>query len=247
MLLTVIIIVKNEAENLQRCLQALDWVDEMIILDSGSTDETVSIAKTFTDKVFTTDWCGYGIQKQRALEKAAGKWVISLDADEIMTPELKSEILKSIQTEKYDAYCIPILLNFFDKQLYHSASPKKHIRLFKREGARFSPNIVHESISLPTGAKVGHLKGHLVHYSYQDVSHALQKMNAYSSFSAKHRLQSRAAPSFIKVVMGSWWMFFRFYFIQKGFLEGKAGFLLAVLSAQNSFYRGIKMIYQDRQ
>ena len=245
-MLSVIIIAKNEEANLRRCLESVKWADEIIVLDSGSTDSTVSIAKQYTDKVYLTDWLGYGIQKQRALDHATGDWVLSLDADESVTDALKQDIIQGIAKENVDGYRVPILLNFYGKQLNHSWSPRHHIRLYKRDGAQYTDKIVHEEVLLPTGAQISQLKSALHHHSFQDISHALRKMNAYSSYSATIRREKKRAPSFMKSLLGSWWMFFRCYFFQFGFLEGRDGYILALLSAQGSFYRNIKIIYQDK-
>lgn len=244
-MLSVIIIAKNEALHLRTCLDSIRWVDEIIVLDSGSTDDTVAIAKEFTDKVYSTDWPGYGIQKQRALDYATGTWVLNIDADESVSEALRQDICHVMQRDQADAYRIPILLNFYGKSLYYSWSPKHHVRLFKRVGVRYNENRVHEAVLLPAKAKIGQLKSGIQHHSIQDITHALHKLNTYSSCSAAMRKQQSKTPSFIKTVLGAGWMFFRCYIIQGGFLEGKDGFLLAVLSAEGSFYRGIKMIYHD--
>lgn len=246
-MLSVIIITKNEEANLRRCLSSIRWVDEIIVFDSGSTDNTVAIAKEYTNKVFLTDWQGYGIQKQRALEQATGTWVLNLDADEAVSEALKQDIRLAIAENRADAYRVPIHLNFYGKTLYYSCSPKRHIRLYKRHGARYTTSIVHEEIRVPSDAKIGRLKHAIQHHCFQDVSHALSKMNLYSSYSAKIRIQNNYTPSFIKIVLGSWGMFFRCYFAQGGFLEGRDGFLFAVLSAQGSFYRNIKILYRDKE
>ena len=244
--LSVIIIVKNEEANLRRCLESIRWVDEIIVLDSGSTDQSLAIAKEFTDKVFSTDWQGYGVQKQRALDKVTKTWVLNLDADESVSEDLHQAILKAIQDPKASAFRIPILLNFYGKSVYYSWSPKHHVRLFKAEGARYSDNIIHEAVILPNKAKIKQLKLGILHHSFQDISHALYKMNVYSSYSATLRKHRKRKASLLKSLLGAWWMFFRCYLIQGGFLEGADGFILAVISAQGSFYRGIKMIYHDK-
>lgn len=245
-MLSVIVIVKNEEGNLRRCLSSVQWADEIIVLDSGSSDNSVAVAKEFTKHVYQTDWQGYGIQKQRALDRATGIWVLNLDADESVSEELRQAICSVIEQDKADAYRIPIILNFYDRPLYYSWCPKRHIRLFKRSNARYSDNLIHEAVQLPANAKIAKLKPPIQHYSFQDVTHALHKMNVYSSYSATMRKKTRS-PQFIKSVLGSWWMFFRCYFFQGGFLEGRDGFLLAVLSAQGSFYRNIKIIYDDKK
>ena len=138
-------------------------------------------------------------------------------------------------------------MNFYGRSLYYSWSPKHHIRLFKRVGAHYTDHIVHEAIVLPKTARIGYLKQGIQHYCLRDISHALEKMNAYSSYTATMRRKNQPVPSLAKILLGSTWMFLRAYFIQGGCLEGRDGFLLAVLSAQSSFYRGIKMLYHDKE
>ena len=245
-MLSVTIIAKNEEANIRRCLESVLWADEIIVLDSGSTDNTVSIAKEYTDKVYLTDWQGYGIQKQRALDHAKGDWVLNIDADESIPAPLKQTIERAITNDQVDGYRIPILLNFYGKQFNHSWCPKNHIRLYRRQGAHYTNNIVHEEVLLPPHARVSKLKNAIHHHSFKDISHALYKMNLYSSYSAKMRREKKRSPSFIKSLFGAGWMFFRCYFIQRGCLEGQDGLLLAILSAQGSFYRNIKIIYHDK-
>lgn len=244
-MLSVIIIAKNEEANIGRCLESVSFADEIIVLDSGSTDKTVEIAKRYTEKVFLTDWRGYGVQKQRALEHASGEWVLNLDADESISEPLQKEIKTAMASNKADAYRLPIQMVFYDKPLKYSASPKRHARLFKKENATFSKDIVHEKIILPKGAKIGKIKHAIKHHSFQDVSHVLYKLNKYSSYSAKIRIANNRKPSFIRVLAATGWMFSRCFFLQRGFLDGKLGFLFALFSAQGTFYRGIKQIYKD--
>jgi glycosyltransferase involved in cell wall biosynthesis len=245
-MLSVIIITKNEEANLRRCLLSVSWADELIVLDSGSTDNTLAIAEEFTKKVFVnSDWQGYGVQKQRALELATGDWVLNLDADESVNDALKAAILDAIAKEGADAYRVPICMNFYGTPVPHSSSPTRHIRLFKRANSTFSSDIVHEKIVLPTTSRIDKLIQPIMHHSFQDVSHALYKINRYSSYSAQIRLQQKQSTSFVKILAKTIWMFFRCFILQRGFLDGPAGFLLAVFSAQGTFYRGIKQLYPD--
>lgn len=246
-MLSVIIIAKNEAANIRRCLESVKWADEIVLLDSGSTDNTVEIARQYTNNLYGTDWQGYGIQKQRALMVATGDWVLNLDADESVSEELKEAIQEAMASNKADAYRVPICMNFYGKPMRYSSSPKRHMRLFKREGARFSEDIVHEKILLPSDARIAALSTPIMHHSYQDVSHAIYKMNRYSSYTAKIRLKERTKPSFFQILFSTGWMFFRCFFLQRGFLDGHEGFILAVLNAEGTFYRGIKQLYPDRR
>lgn len=243
--LSVVIIAKNEEANIRRCLESVQWADEIIVLDSGSTDNTVPIAKEYTPHVVCTDWQGYGIQKQRALSHASQEWVLNIDADESVDSALKKEMVQAMQSTRAEAYRIPIRMNFYGKPLRYSSSPSRHIRLFKREGAFYSTEIVHEKIVLPDNARVGRLKSPIMHHSFQDVSHAIYKLNRYSSYTAKIRIQKQKTTSFSKIMVGSCWMFFRCYFLQRGLLDGKAGFIFALYNAQGTWYRGIKQLFQD--
>lgn len=245
-MLSVIIITKNEAHNIRSCLESIAWADDIVVVDSGSDDDTVNIAKEFTSNVFEAGWQGYGVQKQRALDKAKGDWILNLDADETVSPCLKDKIIDVMKGDDVDGYRIPIQMYFYNKPLRFSASPSRHVRLFKRAGARFSNDIVHEKILLPDGAKIKQLSQVIQHNSFQDVSHALYKINKYSSYTAKTRIINNKKSSFIKTLFGSGWMFFRCYILQLGFLDGTAGFLLSYFHAQGTFYRGIKQIYKDK-
>lgn len=244
-MLSVIIIAKNEAKNIRRCLESVHFADEVIVLDSGSTDETLAIAKEFTPHVYSTDWQGYGVQKQRALEFASCDWVLNLDADESINGLLKEEILNAMSAPNIDAYRIPIQMYFYGKPLRFSSSPERHIRLFKKQGAAYSDDIVHEKIKLPVTTRIAQIKNSIEHHSFRDVSHALYKINRYSSYSAKIRISNHKSSGFGKTLMSSCWMFFRCYILQRGFLDGQVGFLFACFNAQGSFYRGIKQIYPD--
>lgn len=244
-MLTVIIISKNEEANIERCLKSVSFADEIIVLDSGSTDNTVEIAKKYTDQVVITDWPGYGIQKQRALAKANGDWVLNLDADESVSEELQHEIKHAMRSDKADAYRIAIQMIFYNKPLKYSNSPKRHIRLFKREKAQYSKDIVHEKILLPAGARIAKIKQAIRHHSFQDISHVLYKLNKYSSYSAKIRIENKKEVGFTRILLGTGWMFFRCFIVQRGFLDGQAGFLFALFGAQGAFYRGVKQMYQD--
>lgn len=246
-MLSVIIIAKNEALNIQRCLESVQWADEIIVLDSGSSDNTVDIAKQYTTQVYSTDWQGYGVQKQRALGYVTQPWVLNLDADESVSDALKADIQAIIRENRADACRIPIQMHFEGKRLRHSSSPSRHARLFKKEGAFFSPDLVHEKIILPEGAKVIQLKTPIFHHSFRDVSHAIEKMNRYSSYSAKMRRNSKKQISLTQTLLSSSWMFFRCYVLQRGFMDGRVGFLFACLNAQGSFFRGIKQLYPDRE
>ncbi|OGV44401.1 MAG: glycosyl transferase [Legionellales bacterium RIFCSPHIGHO2_12_FULL_42_9] len=246
-MLSVIIITKNEAHNIERCLKSVQWADEIIVVDSGSTDDTIAIASQYTNTILSTDWQGYGVQKQRALSMSKGDWVLNIDADEEVGPELKQAILEVMAANVADAYRIPIRMNFYGKNLCYSSSPTRHIRLFKRDGAKYSNDVVHEKIVLPNNAEISRLSSAITHYCYQNVSHALYKLNQYSSATAQIRLKQDYCPTFVGVLASAGWMFFRSYLLQRGFMDGREGFVLAMFKMEEAYYRGVKQIYPDKE
>lgn len=241
--LSVIVITKNEEDRIGKCLESVaSLADEIIVLDSGSTDATIDIAGKYTDKVFVTDWPGYGLQKQRALEKASCKWVLSIDADEALSPELREEIAH-VLLENPDAagFKLPWAVVVFGRTLNHGRSARAPLRLFRRAGARFSDDIVHEKIILPPG-RVKKLSGRLYHYTHRDFGHYLQKNREYAWLGAKKRhVAGRRGAGLFVASLRALWTFFLIYIIRLGFLDGPAGFLVAVMYAQGNFnkYAGL--------
>lgn len=244
-MLSVIIITKNEAHDIRDCLESVRWANEIIVLDSGSTDNTIAICQEYTNKVFSTDWPGFGPQKNRALEKATGNWVLSLDADERIPPALQEEIKTAIQQNKYDAYSIPRQSLYCGKLIKYGAwHSKRHVRLFKRNCGKFDNALVHENIII-TG-KVGGLLNPMLHYTYQNLAEAIEKMNFYSSASALQRFNKGKKGGLFSAILHGGWAFLRSYFLQLGFLDGKAGFMLAVSNAEYSYYCYLKLMFLNQ-
>ncbi|AZG09860.1 glycosyltransferase family 2 protein [Pigmentiphaga sp. H8] len=241
MRLSVIIIARNEARNLADCLESVRFADEIVVVDSGSTDETVDIARQHGARVETTpDWPGFGPQKNRALALATGDWVLSIDADERVTPELAAAIADVLRAPRHDAYDMPRLSSFCGRFIRHSGWwPDRVLRLFRRGTARFSDDLVHEKV-VADGA-VGHLAPHLLHYTYPDLDSAIAKMNRYSTDSAQ-ALHARGRRAGVGAAIGHGaWTFVRLYVFKRGFLDGRHGFLLAATAAAGSFYRYAKL------
>jgi glycosyltransferase involved in cell wall biosynthesis len=189
--LSVIIVAMNEADRITPCLQSISSIaDEIIIFDSGSSDRTVEICREYTDHVYITeDWPGDGPQKQRALEKATCDWVLCIDADEALTPELREEIdlvlSRSPAEQGFKLKWLPII---FGHKLYHGRSARAPLRLFRRIGTSFSPAVIHGQIRLAPG-KIGKLKGRLLHYTHRDFEHYLYKNRLYAWLGAKKRYE----------------------------------------------------------
>jgi len=277
--LSVILITKNEADNIDACLDSVAFADEIIVVDSGSTDATRDIAAARGARVvLTEDWPGFGPQKNRALELAGGEWVLSIDADERVTPELAREIQSILDSDRRAApftaaatatpgpsassvysgaatavsgdmpcaYRIARLSNFGGRWIRHSGWWPDHVlRLFRRGTARFKDVAVHESVV--TDRPVGTLKGHFLHYPYASLEHYIAKINHYSSEAAAmmHARGKRTS------VLGAWghatWTFVRIYLLRKGFLDGREGFILAMMGAAGSFFRYTKLLFLNRR
>lgn len=249
MSLSIIIITKNEAERIDACLQSVAWADEIIVLDSGSTDNTVEKCQQYTDKIFITDWPGFGPQKNRALEKASGDWVFSIDADEHMTPLLADEIRRVITANAYDAYVVPRLSSYCGKTLKHGDWRNDHcLRLFRRGRAHFSNDSVHEKLLLNPDARTAQLKNSLHHQTFTSLQQMLEKMNSYSSLSASAKYAAGKRASLATAIGHGLWTFLRGYVLKGGFLDGREGFMLAVSNAEGTYYRYLKMVYDsDRE
>lgn len=247
MTLSVIIITKNESQHIADCIDSVAFADEIIVLDSGSTDGTREIAQAKGAKVeLSPDWPGFGPQKNRALDLATKEWVLSIDADERVTPELALEIQQVLKNPQAQAYKIARLSNFCGRWIRHSGWwPDLVLRLFKRGTARFTDAVVHESVR-PEGA-VAILKGHFLHYSYPDMESLIIKSNRYSSDAAQAMHARGKTTSILGVVGHSVWTFIRIYIIRRGFLDGKEGFILAATGAAGSFFRYSKLFFLNKK
>ncbi|MGO1500911.1 MAG: glycosyltransferase family 2 protein [Marinobacter sp.] len=237
------IITKNEADNIAACLQSARLVaDEIIVLDSGSSDATVEIARKYADVVEVTDWPGFGIQKQRALEKATGEWVLSIDADERITPELAREINHHLSAPDADAYKLPWAVTLYGTRLDFGRSGRAPLRLFRRKGVRFSNAMVHEKILIPEGRKTKTLRGRLTHYTHRHFGHALEKSAKYAWLGSQEKFRKgKKTRTLVYPTFRGLLTFFQVYIIRFGFLDGSVGFLVAVTYAQGSFnkYAGL--------
>lgn len=243
MKLSVIIITRNEADNIQACLDSVRFANEWIIVDSGSTDGTVEIARAAGATVIRTeDWPGFGPQKNRALDAAQGEWVLSLDADERITDELREEILAVIAQPRHDAYALPRLSSFCGRFIRHSGwYPDYIVRLFRRGTARFTGDLVHERIVTQQGS-VGRLNAHIVHYSYLDDETALRKLNQYSTLGAQQAFAAGKRAGLGKAVAHALSSFLRSFFFKRGFLDGRAGLMVAISAAESSYHKYLKLM-----
>lgn len=234
--LSVIIIALNEADRIRPCIESVHgWADEIIVLDSGSTDATVQIVREYTNKVWETDWPGFGKQKQRALDRATCEWVLSIDADERVTPELRAEIDHTLHGRPahtgYDVHR-PVVL--FGRIMDFSGSGQSPLRLFKRSEGMFTQVPVHERVELKTGT-LGRLRGSLYHETYRDYNHAVVKFAEYSWLQANARFEKGKRSGLFFAALRGILNFVYNYFIRLGFLDGGRGFILAALHANYTF------------
>ena len=240
--LSVIIITKNEAHNIRACLDSVAWADEIIVVDSGSQDDTVAICNEFTPQVYShDDWPGFGPQKNRALGYASKDWVLSLDADERVTPQLRAEIAAAMANPQASGYEIPRLSSFCGRYMRHSGwHPDYVLRLFKRGAGQFSDDLVHERVIV--NGVTGKLQQSLLHESFRDLEQLLDKINHYSTASARMLYNKNRTASLKKAVAHALWAFLRTYILRAGFLDGREGFMLAVSAAEGTYYRYVKLM-----
>ena len=245
--LSVTVITKNEAHNIEACLRSVRFADQVVVLDSGSTDDTVALARAMGAEVSVSpDWQGFGIQKNRALALAKSDWVLSLDADERVTPELQAEIQAVLQAPAHDVYSFPRLSSYCGQYMRHSGwYPDRVTRLFRREAAQFSNDLVHEKIVTPS--QVGQLHCALLHESFRDFESVLDKVNRYSTAGAQSLLMKGKSASLGKAIGHGLWAFVRTYFLRLGFLDGRMGLVLAISNAEGTYYRYLKLWLLDQQ
>ena len=239
--LGVAIITKNAALRLAQCLDALSFADEIVVIDGGSTDGTAEIARAHGARVIEeARWPGFGPQKNRAVDALATDWVLAIDADEIVTPELAASIRAAIAAPKADVYSVDRLSSFCGTWIRHSGwYPDWIPRLFRRGAARFSDDLVHERLVFE--GRTQRLTGKLMHYSYEDFESVLRKLDAYSSAGAAQRAAMGKRGSFGKALARGVWAFVRTYVLRVGFLDGRAGFMIAVFNAETVYYRFLKL------
>ena len=205
--LSVIVITKNEGRCIARCLESVQWADEIIVLDSGSTDNTAEICRQWTPHVYETDWPGYGEQKNRGIDKATGDWILFVDADEEVSEGLRREIQECMTRDEYTGYKIPRLNRYCGEYLRHGGWwPDYHPRLTRRGKATFNDKAVHENLIVD--GRVKNLTQPLLHDSAPNLESVLSKMDRYSSLAAQMRFSTGESSSLPKAISRGIWAFF---------------------------------------
>jgi glycosyltransferase involved in cell wall biosynthesis len=247
--LSVVIITKNEEANLTRTLQSVAWADEIVIVDSGSTDRTREIAQSFHAKFFVEEWKRFAAQKNSALQKASGDWVLSLDADEEVAPALSEEIRQTLAANpSATGFWIPRKNFFLGRWIRHGGFyPDPKLRLFRRGAGQFEERLVHEDIRI--SGPTAQLHNHLLHHAYPTLESYLEHMNRYSSLGAEMAVAAnrRAGFSFLDIVVRPRLTFFYNYFLRAGFLDGREGLLLHLYHANYVSWKYAKAWERSRK
>ena len=237
--IAAVIITKNEQYSLRDCLESLRWVDEIIIVDSGSTDNTETIAKEYTEHFYVNaEWPGFGKQKQLAQSYATSDWILAVDADERIDDTLRENILTMLENPPENTvYNLNELTWVFGRFLKHSGWYYRHVRLYPNKLTKYNDNLVHESVIIPSGCQVAELDGDILHYSYQNLNHYLVKSAGYAKAWADQRQARGKKASLSQGIIHALGCFLKMYLLKRGFLDGKQGFLIAVLSAHSTFVK----------
>jgi glycosyltransferase involved in cell wall biosynthesis len=239
--LSVTIIAWNEEERLRACLESVEWADEIVVVDAESTDKTVSLAREFTEKVWIRPWPGFAAQKNFALDQVTGDWMLSLDADERVTPALSERIRDILNADgPADGYRIPRRNLFWGAWVRHGGLyPDHQLRLFRSGVGRFVEDAVHESVRVE--GRVETLGEPLLHESYRDLEDFVRRSNRYSTLAAHDWLRDGRRVGVAGLILKPLGRFVSMYIIQRGFLDGWRGLVLAVLYAEYVFLRTAKV------
>lgn len=238
MKISVIIIVKNEENNIENCLHSVKWADEIILIDSGSTDKTIEIAKQFTDKIYFNKWQGFAKQKEYALSLTSNEWVLSLDADERVSDELKNEI-ENLKTEDCDGYYILRDNYFLDEKITSCGwADDYQLRLFNKNKTKVSNRLVHEGFEVD--GKTAKLKNTILHFTHTSLEKSIDKINHYTTLEAIEIKDKRKVGS-VRILLRGFSAFFRFYISKGGYKDGFAGFCISMLNAFTSIQTNMKV------
>lgn len=239
--LSVVIITHNEENNIRECLESVRWADEVIVVDSESGDRTGEICREFGVAFYTEPWKGFARQKNSAIEKAAQDWILSLDADERVTPELRKEIAAILESDHpKDGYFIARKNFFLGKWIRRCGwYPDYNLRLFKRGKGRFGIREVHEAIGLEGVS--GRLSHPMEHHTYKSLNDYMKRLDRYSTLAAQEMLKENKTYGILQVIFRPLYTFLNMYVLRLGFLEGYYGFVLSVLYAFYTFLKYIKL------
>ena len=231
----------NEEKKIERCLKSLTWCDEIVLMDSFSTDRTLDIAKKYTDNIYQQEWLGYVSQRNFVREKATHPWILYLDSDEEVSPQLREEILEHMEkgNEPYVGYEFPRIVYFLGKWIRHGEwYPDVKLRLFKRDFGRTEGIEPHDKVVV--SGPVKRLKGPVFHYTYGEISDQLRTLNSFSSISAQQRFVQDRRFMGIDLLLHPFFRFLKGYFLKRGFMDGTHGFIIAISCSFAAFAKYAK-------
>jgi glycosyltransferase involved in cell wall biosynthesis len=236
----------NEESNIRECLESVAWADEIIVVDSESSDATVEIAREYTDKVIVRPWAGHIATSQFATDQAKNLWVFSIDADERVSPALRDEILSlDLEHTPHDAFDMPRLHFFMQRWIKHSGwYPDRNIRLFRKDRCSWGGYAPHDKIQVP--GSLARLKHDLYHYIYRDLAHFASTKNSYSTLTAIDHNRTGRRATLVHFTLRPLYAFFHRYLVRLAFLDGLAGFVISVMEAHCVFMKYVKL-YEIQQ
>ncbi len=237
--ISLVVITLNEEQNIARCIQSVPWAAEVIVVDSGSQDKTIEIAKSFGAKVVQQEFLGFRKQKQLATDLAQNDWVLSLDADEALSPKLSQEILDNFDHLTKDGYFMPRLSFHLGKWIRHGGwYPDLQLRLFNKNKCQWVGGQVHEKVECKNA---GYFKNDIHHFVFRDLAHQVQTNNRYSTLGAQELFQQKKRYSFFKLILKPVSKFIETYILKLGFLDGHAGFVISIGAAYSVFLKFAKL------
>lgn len=241
MQISATIVTLNEERNIARAIESLRCVEEVVVVDSGSTDRTCEIAERLGARVIRNAWPGYAAQKDFAAAQAAHPWILSLDADEVVSEELEADILElKKEGPRFDGYSMPRMAQYLGRWILHGGwYPDRKVRLYRRDGAHWAGQYVHESVQVASG-KVGTLQGKLLHFTCDSLSSHLGTLDRYTSLAAQELNARGVTVPLHKLLVDPAWTLFRTYVLQRGFLDGPQGLAIAWMAALYTFLKYAK-------
>lgn len=239
--ITVYTLSYNEAHQIREVMESVKWADEIILVDSFSTDGTVEIAKEYGAKILSEKFCGFGALRNKALDAATNDWVLSIDSDERCTPELAAEVRREALSPKCDAYHVPRKSHFLGKWIRHCGwyPDYRQPQFFNRNKMRYRDELVHESYDL--NGSLGYLREHALQYPWQTIEAATAKLQRYSTLMAQRYQAADKKATWPKLLFSPWAMFLKVYLVQQGFRDGRHGFILATLYGYYTFLKYAKL------
>ena len=238
---SVIVITRNEEGNIAECLESVRWADEVVLVDAKSSDRTVEIARRYTERIFIEQWKGFAEAKTFAVAHARNDWILWLDADERVTPELAGEVTRLMQTPPpVAAFSMARRAYFLGRWIRHSGwYPGRVVRLFRKDRAAFSSAAVHEGLEVQ--GEVGNCGNDLLHFTDPNLFHYMAKFNRYTTLASGELFKSGVRFRAIDLIVRPPWLFFKMYFLRLGYLDGMPGLLLALLSSAYVFSKYAKL------